>query len=204
MEKSKVIIDADFFRHATDIEPNSKVFETMLKELNMQPVMHKYVATIELSKNTCLDKLIKSGSIEVIEESDYIDEANIEEYKRYFKGAYKRVNGIDMGDDVDVMKYGYSFEARKESLGEIRSVYLAMKKGYKIFMSDDNGSRLVANYASNSKHKVDVWKLYRVLEECHTIGTSLTWRDIRNIVAKGINNESEKDKIKKIYSGGAC
>ena len=199
MEKSKVVLDADFFRHATDIEPNSKVFETMLNELCMTPVMHKYVAEVELAKNHHLEKLIESGFIEIIGESDYIDEKNIEEYKRYFRGAYKIINRIELGEDEDVLGYGYSGETRKESLGEIRSIYLALKKGYKIFMSDDNGSRLVANYANNSKHRIDVWNLSRLLGECHNNGTSLTWRDIRNIVAKGICNESVRDKIKDLF-----
>ena len=199
MEKSKVVIDADFFRHATDIEPNSKVFETMLNELNMTPVMHKYVAEIELTKNPHLEKLIMSGFIEIIGESDFIGEKNIKEYNRYFRGAYKKINLKELGEDIDVLKYGYSAEARKESLGEIRSIYLAMKKGYKIFMSDDNGSSRVANYANNSKHMIEVWKLSRLLEECHENGTSLIWKDIRNIVAKGIRNESVRDKIKNLF-----
>ena len=199
MERSKVVIDADFFRHATDVEPNSKVLETMLNELNMAPVMHKYVAEVELVNNPHLEKLIKAGFIEIIGESDYIDEKNIEEYKRYFRGAYKIINRIDLGEDEDVLKYGYSEDIRKESLGEIRSIYLAMKKGYKIFMSDDNGSRLVANYANSSKHRVEVWKLSRMLEECYGKGTSLTWKDIRNIVARGVSSEAARDKIKGLF-----
>lgn len=199
MEKSKVVIDADFFRHVTDVEPNSKVLETMLNELNMAPVMHKYVAEIELCNNARLENLIKTRAIVIIGEPDFINDDNIEEYKRYFRGAYKRINGLDIDDDTDVLRYGYSFEALKESLGEIRSIYLAMKKGYKIFMSDDNGSRLVAKYASNSKHMIDVWKLCRLFEECHNNGTSLAWTDIRNIVAKGIYNETERDKIKNLF-----
>ncbi len=199
MEKSKVVVDADFFRHATDVEPNSKVFETMLDELSMIPVMHKYVAEVELANNPQLENLIKNGFIEIVDESDFIDDNNIEEYNRYFRGAYRKTNRLELGEDVDVLKYGYSGETRKESLGEIRSIYLAMKKGYKIFMSDDNGSRLIANYVNNSKHKIDVWKLPRLLEECHNNVTSLTWKDIRNIVAKGIGNESVRDNIKELY-----
>ena len=146
-----------------------------------------------------MDKLIKSGAIEVIGEKDFINEEGIEEYKRYFKSAYKITNRVDINDDVDVLEYGYSFEAPKESLGEIRSIYLAMKKGYKIFMSDDNGSKLIAQYTSNSKHTIDIWKLQRLLEECKNVGTSLTWKDIRNIVARGINNEWDRDRIKNLF-----
>ena len=199
MEKSKVILDADFFRHITEVEPNSKVLEIALDELKMTPVMHKYVADIELKQNPHLDHLIRSGVIEIIGESDFITEENIKEYERYFRAAYKIVNRIELGKGVDVQKYGYSFEAPKESLGEIRSIYLAMKKGYKIFLSDDNGSKLVAKYVNNSKHMIKVWKLYNLFEECWKIGTSLTWKGIRNIVAKGIKNEADRDKIRNLF-----
>ena len=74
MEKSKVVIDADFFRHITDVEPNSKVLETALDELNFKPVIHRYIVDVELCQNSCLDKLIKSGAIEVIGEKDFINE----------------------------------------------------------------------------------------------------------------------------------
>ena len=49
MEKTKAVIDADFYIKLTEYaQDKGKLFCWVMADLNVRPVMHKYVADVEL------------------------------------------------------------------------------------------------------------------------------------------------------------
>ena len=89
-EMQKAVIDADFYikltKYASD---NGKLFCQVMGDLGVHPIMHKYVAEVELRVCTELKDLITQGKIEIVDYDAYIDRENDAAYQEYFKGAYE-------------------------------------------------------------------------------------------------------------------
>lgn len=193
MSDKKVVLDADFFRKFTDNELNTKLLETLLSDLGYSPVMHHYVATRELRHNKLLENLKNQGKIEIIKDLDFLTEDDLEDYDSYFRNAYRKVNALDLEEDVDVLEYGYTEDVYHESLGEIRSIYLARKLKYDIFLSNDNGSKQIVEYVNSKRHHIDVYNVAEILFKCKNVGTSLEFKDLKNVF-----HQLKKDKCKKL------
>lgn len=196
----KAVIDADFFRKATEYDRGTKLFLHMLDDLSMQPVMHEFVAGTELRRNEYLNQLLQADRITVIHYGDYLlGDSDKEEYKEYFLDAYERMNRMDFPKDEDI----YRYSDPQENLGEIRSLYMAMKKGYRYFMSDDADSRQLAKNFFSNKHVVEVESLYDILVMCKEKGTDLTWKDINPTVSNAMNKRQDKiEKLRELYITG--
>lgn len=195
----KVVIDADFFRSTTDHEPGTRLFEALMNDNGYQPVMHKYVSSVELKNNDRLNTLIKNGKIEIVSDNDYI-EKNDANYIDYFNEAYYLLNDRSL-DGEDVMLYGYDVPRWEESLGEIRSVYLAYAMNYRIILSNDSDTLLLTKRISSSKHVIESVRLEKLLLNNPKQGGSLTWKDIRITVDKVYNNRQEiRGKIYAAYN----
>ena len=65
-EMQKAVIDADFYikltKYASD---NGKLFCQVMGDLGVHPIMHKYVAEVELRVCTELKDFITQGKIEI-------------------------------------------------------------------------------------------------------------------------------------------
>lgn len=200
MKKSvqKVVIDADFFRHTTDHEIGTALFEQILKDNSFFPVMHKYVADIELKNNEKLNRLINSKKIEILGEKDYILDENKDDYIEYFNQAYGYLN--ERAFDEDVFSYGYDGKVFEESLGEIRSVHLALSEGYKLLLSDDADSKRLSKFINSSKHSLKVINFYELIIGNKKINGSLRWKDLKVTVPIVFKDKKNKlDKIVEIY-----
>lgn len=195
--RTKAVIDADFFINTTEYDRSTAFFLRILDEMEMQPVMHEFVAETELSQNRYLDQLLQSGQIAIVRYEDYLcSDTDKEEYKEYFLDAYERINRREFSKNKDI--YGYS--DGQESLGEIRSLYMAMKRGYHYFMSDDGHSKFLAKNFFSRKHAIEVNSLYDVLVKCKERGTDLTWKDINPTVSNAMNKRQDKiENLKELY-----
>lgn len=193
----KAVIDADFFRNATEHDNGVTLFLRILNGLDMQPVMHEFVAETELHQNKYLKQVMQTGQIVVIRYGDYLqNDAEKEEYKEYFLEAFERINRYDFPQNEDIYQYSH----RQESLGEIRSFYMALKMGCPYFMSDDGDSKTLARNFSSSRHTVDVASLYDVLIMCKKKGVGLSWKDINPTVTKAMNKRQDKvSRLKELY-----
>lgn len=197
-ERIKAAIDADFFRKITDYERGTALFLRVMNELNIQPVMHEFVAGNELEGNPYLQELLEANEIIVIHYSDYLKAADRESYEDYFREAYERINRFPFARGGNI----YTYAENQESLGEIRSFYMAKKLGYTYFMSDDADARTLARNFSSSKYKVIVQTLYDVFTECRAKGTSLMWKDIKVTATNAMRKRQDKlNKLKEIYGG---
>lgn len=196
-EKIKVVIDADFFRNITEYDWGTKLFLQVLDDLNMEPIMHEFVAETELKGNTYLQNLLDKKEISVMYYSDYLEEEDKEEYEEYFYEAFERINRFDFPKGSDI----YTYADRGESLGEIRSLYMARKMGYQYFMSDDAGAKLLAKDFFLKETKVKVRSLFDVFVMCKERDTKLRWKDINPTVKNAMEKRQDKvEKLKELYN----
>ncbi len=120
--RTRAVIDADFFRNATEYDKSTELFLHIMDDLNVQPVMHEFVAETELSQNQYLEQLLREHRLVVVRYEDYLqNHADQEEYREYFLEAFERLNRYDFPKNEDI----YRYKGKQESLGEIRSLYMA-------------------------------------------------------------------------------
>ena len=195
----KVAIDADFYRHTTEHEMGTGLFEKILSEYSYYPVMHKYIAEIELKYDERLPRLIKENKIEIISERDYLEKEDIEDYEEYFHYMYERINQLPLGDE-NVITYGYDGQKARESLGEIRSGYMAWKLGYGILVSDDRHAKIIVNSLSSAIHPLVRKSLYDLLIDNHRNNGSITWKDIRVSIPRAFDrDEKRRNELINLY-----
>lgn len=196
-ERIKAVIDADFFLKLTIYEKGTALFMRMMEELNFCPVMHEFVANVELKDNKYLRQLLDEDQILIIYYKDYLEEDDLAEYEQYFFEAYERVNLFDFPAGEDI----YQYKEEEESLGEIRSFYMARKKGYIYFMSDDADAKFLSRNFCSSKKQVKVKSLFDAFVLCKEKETQLRWKDINPTVKNAMQKRQDKiDYLKRLYA----
>lgn len=195
-EQIKVAIDANFFINITEYEHGTDLFLKVMGDLGLKPVMHEFVANTELKGNTYLQQLLDKGIVSVVSYRDYLKEEDKAEYAEYFTKAYERVNHLDFSKTDDI----YEYADQDESLGEIRSLYMARKLEYIYFMSDDADAKMLAKNFFSSKNVVKVKSLFDVLVMCKERDTNLRWKDINPTVINAMRKRQDKiDRLKELY-----
>lgn len=199
-ELINVVIDADFFRNITEYEHGTKLFLQVMDDLGMRPVMHEFVANTELKGNMYLQQLLDTNKISIINYEEYLKTEDRAEYEEYFIAAYEKINNLDFPEEGDIFAYA----DRDESLGEIRSLYMARKMGYIYFMSDDTDAKTLARNFFSSKREVKVKSLFDVFVMCKEQDTSIQWKDINPTVSNAMRKRQDKvNKLKILYSAQA-
>ncbi|MCM1430717.1 MAG: hypothetical protein NC180_12815 [Muribaculaceae bacterium] len=194
------VIDADFFIKTTKYEQNTSLFCQIMHDLNMYPVMHRFVVDTELKNDLYLPTLINNRQLSVIDYDDYLlDDNDREEYEEYFREAYEKLNHFSFPTE-DI----YHYAQTDESLGEIRSLYMARKKSYCYFMSDDGGSKLLARNFFSSKYTINILSLYEALVQCKEKGTCLTWKNINPTVTNAMRLRQDRiTALRELYRTNA-
>lgn len=197
----KAVIDADFFIKATEYERGTGLFIQMMQDLNIHPVMHQFVAHVELNGNLYLPALISCHKLTVMRYEDYLlNDIDREDYEDYFREAYDKINRFSFPEEADI----YNYTQQHESLGEIRSLYMAVKNRYPYFMSDDGDSKILAKTFFSNKYAIDVKSLYDALVQCKEQGTCLTWRAINPTVKNAMHLRQDKIfRLRSLYQPGA-
>ena len=175
----RAVIDADFFIKLTENAfDNGKLFCHIMEDLKVHPIMHKYVATVELKRSKALNELVAQGKIEIIDYDEYIDRKDDDEYQEYFRWAYEKMNQFDFPENADI----YTYHDIDENLGEIRSIYLAKQLKCMYFMTDDSGARSFVKNAFSSKRKVVAVSIYEALKQCCLQKTTITLKQINPVL----------------------
>lgn len=196
-EQINVVIDADFFLNITEYEHGTALFLRAMNDLGMKPIMHEFVANVELKENIYLQQLLDTGIVSVVSYKDYLKEEDKAEYAEYFMEAYERINLFEFPESSDI----YEYADKDESLGEIRSLYMARKMGYIYFMSDDADAKTLAENFFSGKRKINVKSLFDVLVMCKEKNTGLQWKDINPTVTNAMRKRRDKiDRLKELYS----
>ncbi len=197
-ERIKAVIDADFFRKLTEYEKGIKLFLHVMDDLGMEPVIHEFVADTELKGNVYLQELLTAEKVTIVRYEDYLGEEDQAEYERYFLEAYERINHFDFPEGKNI----YQYAEGGESLGEIRSLYMARKRGYIYFMSDDADAKTLAKNFFPSKRTVTVISLFEAFVMCKEKNTELSWKDINPTVTNSMRKKQDKiRRLKELYAG---
>ena len=195
-EQIKAVIDADFFRNITEFQYGTSLFLQVMEDLNMQPVMHEFVSRVELKGNVYLQQLLDKDIVTTVSYEDYLKKIDRAEYEEYFLSAYERINHFDFPENCNI----YEYEERDESLGEIRSLYMARKMGYIYFMSDDADAKMLAKNFFSSKRVIEVKSLFDILIMCKEKNTKLKWKDINPTVTNAMRKRQDKvNYLKELY-----
>ena len=193
MEKTKAVIDADFYIKLTEYaSDNGRLFCQVMADLNVRPVMHRYVAEVELKKSTNLQELIIRGEIDIVDYDAYIDRENDESYREYFKLAYEKMNRYDFPDNEDI----YTYHCIDENLGEIRSIYMAMRMNCMYFMSDDSGARNFVKNTFTSRKKLETMSVYAALKQCCDLKTTISLKQLNPVIHQIFRER--QDRLKKL------
>lgn len=176
-EKRKVAIDADFFNKLTENNPDGELFVQIMNDLNVAPVMHRYVFDYELNGNQTARKLFDSGFISVYDYSDFLNDSNRLSYESNFRRAYIYFNEEEFQGDI------YSAHRAECSLGEIRTSLMSWYMNIDLFMSDDGGAKqFVLNRLNSRKHKIDVLNIFDTFVELFKLEERKTkWADIKGV-----------------------
>lgn len=194
----KAVIDADFFIKLTEsASDKGELFCHIMRDLRVRPIIHRYVAEVELKRHKDLKKLVEQGKIDIKDYDEYIDRKDDKAYQEYFKWAYEKMNRLDFPQNEDI----YTYHATDENLGEIRSIYLARKLNCMYFMSDDSGARSFAKNAFSSKKKLETMSIYEALKQCCLLKTDITLKKI-NPVLHAVFGERQQmlKELQKMYA----
>lgn len=195
-DENYAVVDADFYikmtRYACD---RGALFLQLMKDFGACPVMHRYVAEVELRNDPYIKKLLAEKLIEVRDYEDYlVSDGDKEDYEDYFVEAYERMNRFDFPEKEDI----YTYSCEDESLGEIRSIYLAKKMGYRYFVSDDGGARRLALSFWTSPI---VLNIYNVLMRCKESGTEISLKQLNPTITNVFRDRQEKlKKLRETYA----
>lgn len=181
----KAVIDADFFIKMTAYDTGGTLFLQLMNDLDLQPIMHQYVAEVELKKVSIAQKFIEEQKILVVDYDDYMKgPSSKEDYLDYFLCAYERMNRFDFPENEDV----FTYHAPDESLGEIRSIYMAKMMGCPIFMSDDGMARKLATDIFLPQKPIEAKSVFRALMDGKSHGTSITLKQLNPTITNVFRN----------------
>lgn len=196
---TEVIIDTDFFNKITlapNVDDGKDLFIRTMNELNVQPVVHYYVAKREMPvKNPIATELVDSGYLKVYQKKDIVKNQEEEQlYENYFRKWYNYLNFDKprLEKNVDV----FELLRAEHSLGEIHSTLMAYFLNLKMIMSDDSDAADLVKYAGLSD--IEVWNLVDVYS---TIGgkafKTITIQEVENVIRSENSRDSIKEKQRK-------
>lgn len=188
--KHYAVIDADFYIKMTQYAyDKGALFLQLMKDLGVQPVMHAYIVNVELGRDTLIHELVESRCIEVRNYEDYlISDGDRGDYEAYFLEAYERMNRFEFPEKEDI----YTYSCEDESLGEIRSIYMAKKLGYDYLMSDDGGAKRLALAFLKAPIVLNV---YSALLKCREKGTSITLKQLNPTITNVFRERQEQLRV---------
>lgn len=181
MGKKEAVLDCDFL---LNLLTNTSVefFIQLMDELEVSPVVHSYVADVELEYCQEAQELIKEGYIRKIEYAEYL---KTEMQRDNYNQAVWFILDIFNDGILPPLRYRNvfrdDFSYKTHSIGEVLSELMAKELKFELFASNDFGAKIIANRHINSTYyKLKVWNLADVFKEIGKRENSLQWKDIKS------------------------
>ena len=200
MESTKVILDCDFLQ---GILNNTSVdfLKQLMNELHVKPVVHEYVAEVELKYCSEAQELIEDGYIEKIEYSQYLHS----DYDRkiYNEMVWELLENHGKGTLPpekyrDVFREGFHYS--ENSIGEIMSELMAKRMQLPLFASNDGGAKSIAKLRINSsKYTLTVKNIAELLYDIGGRENGLAWKDIKAVLREKRWHE-EREKLWQMWN----
>lgn len=194
MGKAEAVIDSDFLQGILD-NTSAEFFKQLMEELNVIPLVHSYVADVELQYCDEAKKLIESGYIRKVKYEDYLPT----EMDRFLYN--ERVwELLDLFDEKELPPLKYrdifrkDFRYTEHSIGEIMSELMAKNMKIPLFASNDGGAKKIANAKFNSaRYMLEVKTIAELLSEIGVRENKLAWRDIKDVLREPRWNKQKKE-----------
>lgn len=171
--KDTLVVDTDFLIHFTEskIEPCDlcEDLKTIMKSLNKNAIMHCLVKKYELShlneqQKQIIDNMFNQNIILEVSLEDI--HQNDSETKSYYifliEELYQVINGEKFPKSGQAVLTHW---IHKKNLGEIHSIAVCLMYGCCIFLSDDGGSKDLAQYIiTNYSHTINVYNRKNLMD----------------------------------------
>lgn len=196
--KNVAAIDTDFFQKSTELD-QGEFFLKMMESLDLVPVMHPYVAKVELWNNQKAQALLQSGSILKLEYEDFLEEWELEKYKEDVWQLFELVNEVNLPPVIHRDIYREGFRLSSRNMGEIMTELMAKRLRIPVFMSNDEGAKTIAKRHINSSiYQLEVLNLVDVLKTVGECSNNLKWNEIKKVLnTAGMG--SYKDELRSLW-----
>lgn len=197
MKNEKLVaLDADFLNSV--LVDDGLVFISLMKSLDVVPVVHCFVANQELFGNSLADKLIKNETIKVVNYDDFLEDNYTRIlYDINFRKIYQNVNGESLPNSVSI--YDESFHISGKNAGEILTELMCKEMRIPLFASNDWGAKKYAKiYINSSDYQLDVKNLIDILRIVGTRVNDLSWKMVKRLLSTD-NLKQYKDEIRRMW-----
>lgn len=171
MHSDEILLDNDFCNMFSNLNtPETKIdvnelYNKIISKIGKRPCIHKYIADSELLMNSFIREKIQKNEIRIIDFPEIIKNAETKIYydilfHEYYKFLYEidsQNNKIDLKTTESEFT-GDVFTCRRAgvNLGEIHSLITSFFLGIPIFLSNDNGAKLLAEQKINTQKNINV------------------------------------------------
>lgn len=200
MEKTEAVLDSDFLQGILKYS-SGEFLKQLMDELNVRPVVHSYVAEVELQYCTEAQQLINSGYIRKVDYSEYL----LTESDRvlYNETVWEL---LDLFDEKELPPPKYrdvfrpDFRYTEHSIGEILSELMAKYMRLPLFASNDGGAKRIAQAKINSaRYTLKVKNLSELLQQVGSCENKLKWKDVKAVLREE-RWKKEKEKIHPLWN----
>lgn len=201
MSKREVVLDCDFL---SGLLENTSVdfFKQVMDELDVSPVVHSYVADVELEYCSEAQDLIKEGYIRKIGYEEYL---HSDLQKEQYNQAVWHIMDIFNDGELPPPKYQNvfrdDFSYKNHSIGEVLSELMAKELGLELFASNDFGAKSIAKRHINSTYyTLKVRNLAEIFDEIGHRENGLKWKDIKAALRDENDRwKREKGKLRSLW-----
>lgn len=181
--KNAVAVDADFFLSVTHLD-QGEFFKQMMDEMQVVPVMHPYVAEVELALSEPAKQLLTDGYIQKLSYDEFLkNESERKKYQEDVWMLFVKENGNILPRQTHPDIYEKGFRLSQGNLGEIMTELMARELHLTVFMSNDKGAiRIAKRHINSCRYTLSVKNLVNVLREIGGRENSLKWKKIKAVL----------------------
>lgn len=199
MQKTQAVMDSDFLQGILQ-NGSVELFKQLMDELGVIPVIHPYVADVELQYCEDAQKLIEEGYVKKIEYSEFLfSDADRMVYNKQVWDLLDEISEKDLPPEKyrDVFRKG--FRLTEYSIGEVLSELMAKSMKLPLFASNDYGAKHVADlHINNTRYQLDVRNVAELLNEVVGKGTAIPWKEMKAVLREE-RWSKEKEKLREKY-----
>lgn len=195
MGKTEAVLDSDFIQGLLKWGTKD-FFKQLMDELDVTPLVHSYVAEVELQYCIAAKDLISENYIKVIPYSQYLlTDVDRQLYNEMVWDILDKISEKDLPPQKYQDVFRDDFRLTEYSIGEILSELMARYLKVPLFASNDEGAKKVAQYHINSQQYIlEVKNVAELLQEVGSNENSLRWRDVKKVLSENRWNRA-KEKL---------
>jgi len=198
--KTKAVLDSDFVQGILKWGTKD-FFIQIMDELKVEPIIHPYVAIVELQYCKEAQELISDNYIKVIPYSQYLNtELDKILYNEKVWDILDKISEKELPPEQYRDVFREDFRLTEYSIGEILSELMARYLKAPLFASNDAGAKRVAKYHINTEqYKLEVKNLEELFYEIGDNDNSLKWKDIKSVLRES-RWKDDREQLWKLWN----